>query len=158
VCNSIAAIKTGRLISDATSPFVVEAYDGVFGHIIGPPNVNVIRVAFTNIKSLPDNRCNGNPSCRSCKDCLIQTTIHKHRIDHFGMLEVNVNWRYVRDESLKPHQPTENWLSARKITASYFAKYKGTEATHQVGGTLSLTINKYTTRFDPTRLGTDDLG
>jgi hypothetical protein len=119
VCNSTAAIEIGRIISDAISPSVVEAYDGVFGHLIGPPAENVIQVAFTNINSLPDDRCSGG-SCRSCKDCKIIHLINQHCIDHLEMSEIAVNWKYSRDESLKPYQRTKHWFSARKVTASYF--------------------------------------
>jgi hypothetical protein len=93
----------------------------------------VIRIALTNIKSLPDSRCTGN-SCHSCKDCLIQKLITQHRIDHFGMSEINVNWQFIRDESLKPHLRTKHWFAARKLSSSYFNPTRPGSFRHTMNG------------------------
>ena len=98
----------GRSEDSRGDPHVGDVYIGTFGDVINCKSQQTLRIGFQNVGGLPAQRV-------KIKEDIIRLGLNKYEFDIFGMAEINLDWRTLKEEEKLPLR-TQEWWDAQHVS------------------------------------------
>ena len=110
-----------------------DLYVGSFGDWIDVKEKNILRVGFQNIGGFPTQR-------GKLKEDSIRQGLTRWDFDVFGMAEINLDWRLVKEQDRFPTR-TKEWWTQQHVSWAYNRNSEPRQ-TRQYGGSALFSIDK----------------
>lgn len=126
-----------------------DLFVGNFGDEICAKNDNTLRIGFQNVGGFPT-------TFGKLKEDNIRLGLQEWDFDIFGMAEINLDWRVLKEQERFPHR-TKEWWEHQHLSWAHNQNSPPRQA-RQYGGTALFSINKAAHRvmekgMDPSNLG-----
>lgn len=126
-----------------------DLYIGVFGDSISMKKSKTLRLGFQNVGGFPTQR-------GKLKEDNIRLGLTKFDFDIFGMAELNIDWRILKEQEKLPTR-TKEWWEHQHVSWSH-NRMMAPRQIRQYGGTALFSVNKVAHRvidkgIDPSNLG-----
>ena len=131
--SSEASSDSSRASEDSRDLQKGDLYVGHFGDRIEIKEENILRIGFQNIGGFPIQR-------GKLKEDNIRQGITKWDIDIFGMAEVNLDWRLVKEQDRLPTR-TKEWWPQQHVCWAHNKTFEPRQP-RQYGGTAIFSVNK----------------
>lgn len=131
--NTDASSDSSRASEDGGDLQKGDLHVGFFGDSIDVKKVNTLRLGFQNIGGFPMQRGN-------LKEDSIRQGITRWDFDIFGMAEVNLDWRLLKEQDRLPTR-TKEWWSQQHVSWAHNRNSEPRQ-TRQLGGTALFSLDK----------------
>jgi len=126
-----------------------DSYIGIFGDKIYVKNSNTLRLGFQNVGGFPTQG-------GKIKEDNIRMGLQKFDFDIFGMAELNIDWRMVKEQDKLPTR-TKEWWEHQHVSWCHNKTFAPRQA-RQYGGTTLFSINKAAHRAVDKGIDASNLG